>query len=776
MLSLEGKQLGNYDVIRRIRSGGMGAVYEGRQRTAFDRRVAIKVILGDYAADRDMRRRFAREAKTIARLHHPHILQLIEFGDAQGILYLVMPFIDGGTLTSYLRRNLPELSEVSAIYQQLLDAVEYAHEAGLIHRDIKSSNVLLEIRRNAPPYIYLADFGLVRTMRHDDSSQPGKPIPLDQVPGTPHYMAPEQTLGIVTPLTDIYALGVLLYQMLTGNLPYNDPNEVSVIEMHLYAPIPSPCDQDASIPFELGEVVRKAMAKQPEERYRNVAELREAFLAALSGPILTSIYEDTTTFPDPPVVILDPEVPIQLRTTNILNKRPIDPPEPIIMPRRAAPRTDSRPPLGAREVRERVEKTIKTERVYTTDTIRPRVRITEEPQQKRWFPLLATVVSIVLILLLVLPRWLGINIIPASIPLLGSSALATVSITAQSSPIQNTFLLTASPLVKTPDLYAHTVPDRVIKNSVSDSVTVPTTGVQTTPGGYASGVLELTNGTGNTVTVERGTQFPTGNGVSVQLQQSVDVPGQDNNGQPGQANVLASAVQPGPAGNIAPNALKTTCCNDAISIQNPAAFVGGSDPKITHYVTQADLDGAQATLSQRLQQLLSTQAQKQIAADEVIVGQPDFKVVKVNPNHAINDSVDNVTVSVNAEGSTTVYKRSVVEQTAMVLLSREAAKMLSAAYQLQGKPTLIGMPSVQSVKDGIVHLNVTVRGIWTYGFTDQQIQQLRVPIKGASIDLAKTYLKTQPGIANVDIHLPFGTDHLPSSVDDIAISVAPLAH
>ncbi|GLV60917.1 hypothetical protein KDH_77360 [Dictyobacter sp. S3.2.2.5] len=96
MLSLEGKQLGNYDIIRRIRVGGMGAVYEGRQRTAFDRRVAIKVILGDYAADPDMRRRFAREARTVARLQHPHILPLIEFGDEQGILYLVMPYIEGG--------------------------------------------------------------------------------------------------------------------------------------------------------------------------------------------------------------------------------------------------------------------------------------------------------------------------------------------------------------------------------------------------------------------------------------------------------------------------------------------------------------------------------------------------------------------------------------------------------------------------------------------------------------------------------------------------------
>ncbi len=127
MLSLEGRQLGNYDIVRRIRVGGMGAVYEGRQRTAFDRRVAIKVILGNYAVDREMRRRFAREARTIARLHHPHILPLIEFGDERGLLYLVMPFIEDGTLTGYLQRELPALDDVASIYQQLLDAVEYAH-------------------------------------------------------------------------------------------------------------------------------------------------------------------------------------------------------------------------------------------------------------------------------------------------------------------------------------------------------------------------------------------------------------------------------------------------------------------------------------------------------------------------------------------------------------------------------------------------------------------------------------------------------------------------
>jgi len=335
MLSLEGRQLGNYTVTRRIRSGGMGAVYEGRQRTAFDRRVAIKVILGTYATDPDMRRRFAREAKTVARLHHPHILPLIEFGDEQGVLYLVMPFIEGGTLTGYLRRHLPDVHEVSAIFLQLLDAVEYAHDEGLIHRDIKSSNVLLESRRNGPPYAYLADFGLVRTIQQAEleSSYAGTPIPLDQVPGTPQYMAPEQTLGIVTPSTDIYALGVLLYQMLTGELPYNDPDDIEVIKMQLYAPVPNPRDTDVSIPAELGALVAHAMAKHQEQRFADIGEFRAAFLAALDRPVELideSPFEDEfvfheelaqpqQSFEEPPLPPRSPRLSQHLRV----------PPEPI---------------------------------------------------------------------------------------------------------------------------------------------------------------------------------------------------------------------------------------------------------------------------------------------------------------------------------------------------------------------------------------------------------------------------------------------------------------
>src|SRR6266571_3382535 len=326
MLELEGRQLGNYDVIRRIRMGGMGAVYEGRQRTAFDRRVAIKVILGDYASDQDMRRRFVREARTIARLHHPHILPLIEYGDEQKLLYLVMPYIEGGTLTSYLRRSLPDLNKVSAIYQQLLDAVEYAHDEGLIHRDIKSSNVLLEEQRSGEPYIYLADFGLVRTSRQAELEQAGKPIPLEQVPGTPHYMAPEQTQGIVTTASDIYALGVLLYQMLTGKLPYDDLVEEQVIQMRLTAPVPFPSDKDASIPIELSEVVRTAMAKRIEDRYSSVSELRQAFLAAIQAQTVQTVQ----TVPLEDDVVVDEVMPLAdqpISTPSVYD----EPPTPMLL-------------------------------------------------------------------------------------------------------------------------------------------------------------------------------------------------------------------------------------------------------------------------------------------------------------------------------------------------------------------------------------------------------------------------------------------------------------
>jgi serine/threonine protein kinase len=659
MLSLEGKQLGNYDIIKRIRVGGMGAVYEGRQRTAFGRRVAIKVILGDYANDRAMQRRFAREAQTIAGLQHAHILPLIEFGEAQGILYLVMPFVDGGTLTSYLRHNLLDLEEVSTIFQQLLDAVEYAHDKGLIHRDIKSSNVLLELRRNTPPHLYLADFGLVRSIQQDATSQTARPIPLDQVPGTPHYMAPEQTRGIVTPLTDIYALGVLLYQMLTGTLPYNDPDDVCVIQMHLQEPIPLPSAVDASIPSELDAVVSTAMAKHPEDRYCNVADLRAGFLAALHGSSRVKM------IPMPrrsPITALPQS--LRLHVPRRADSSDHKLPEPIIIRQHLRHEHTLMTVRQLHQHRERLR------------TSKNKARFTEEPQLQRWpyhhlrLAVPAALFALILVLLLgalIVPRKLGIKLIPSST----TFETATVSVTAQTKMEKNSYLLTASTQQTMPDLTTRTIPARLLQDTLTDSKTVSTSGI---------------------------------------------------------------------------------------------------DSQMSHYVTQADLDGVNASLEPALEQQMALWFHRQLAANEVIASVPSYKV-ETDPNIPVNGQADQVQITIKIQGSVTIYNRATCEQLAAQLLSLHITKELGKAYKQHGPISIVGTPVQDGGSDSLIYLSIIVRGIWVYAFTSAQINQWQQSIKGTNSTQAKAYLHRQPGVASVTIHLPLNTDHLPSSVDRIRIIV-----
>lgn len=795
MLSLEGKQLGNYDVIRRIRVGGMGAVYEGSQRTAFDRHVAIKVILGNYAADKDMRRRFAREARTIARLHHPHILPLIEFGDEQGILYLVMPFIEGGTLTSYLRRSFPDLSEVAAIYQQLLDAVEYAHDEGLIHRDIKSSNVLLEMRRSGPPYAYLADFGLVRTSRQAEMEQAGKPIPLDQVPGTPHYMAPEQTRGIVTTLTDIYAMGVLLYQMLTGELPYNDDDDIRVIEMHLHDPIPSPCDRDASLPHELGDVVRKAMAKRPEDRFKNIAELRTAFLAALNGPVVsiqedelplsieqaernyvsprrpasTPLIEDVPNLPKRSASLhlptpLEPErFPVHPASPSLTEMNVASPPSPVASPRRLRNAGNVAP--ASTVVRDR-------DRQRITESVRNKQRITEEPvkrkRKKSHLPLLtATIVPVVLLILLIMPRVLGVSFFPSGFPVFGTPPVASVYVTVQSKTIQDKYVLTASSSVLAPDLTAHTIPARILKNVLSGSQTVQTSGTKSIAGIQARGTLVFKNTSGNAISVPAQFVLTTASNIQVQTTQAIQVPPHQND-QDGMATVSAVAVLSGSAGNIAAHTLDGTCCNNGVVVRNPGPFVGGTDAQTLPVVAQSDLDGVKNALAPKLQSQLLQQFQHSLGTDEVLAGQPNYTIA-VSSDSPVGTQTSQVQVAINVSATAISYNTNIAAHTAAQLLVREATQTLGNTYQLQGTPIVAPAIVVQQKTDGNLYLSISAHGIWSYLFTPEQLNQWRLTIKGATSPAALAYITAQTGVASVQIQLPFGADHLPASIDDIKI-------
>lgn len=773
MLALEGKQLGNYDVIKRIRVGGMGAVYEGRQRTAFDRRVAIKVILGDYASDRDMRRRFAREARTIARLHHPHILPLIEFGDEKGILYLVMPFIENGTLTSYLRRNIPVLSEISSMFQQLLDAVEYAHDEGLIHRDIKSSNVLLEMRRSGSPYVYLADFGLVRTAQQMEYEQAGKPIPLDQVPGTPHYMAPEQTWGVVTTATDIYALGVLLYQMLTGELPYDDEDEIKIIEMHLHAPIPLPGAHDLTIPAALNDVVRTAMAKRAEERYSNVAEFRAAFLAATQGSVTPtdSIDEagdglllDEVAFPSP-----RPR-PMSMPLTPLDGQEPL----PMQLPRRA-PRIAAEASARARvrttdSIREGQRNTGsvfgKTGRVGSAERADKVEKARKGRKRKRLtLPVVAAaMVPVILLILLIMPRVSGISFFPVGFPVFGADPVATISITGQNKMLQNAFLLTATTQVQQANVTAGTIPDRSISYAVADSRATQTTGSSVIAGTQAAGQVLFVNHSHQPIAVDAGTTFTAISGVEIRTTQAVVVQGRAE-GQDGAITAAAIAVNAGAAGNIAANVLSTTCCG-GLTVSNPSAFSGGTDGHTIQLVAQADITRTSGLLRQDLQQQVLQQLQKQLHTNEVMVGQPVYTPT-VTSDQSVGTPANSVRVQMTLSATVTVYDRALAQNVAAQSLNALALRTLGSNYRAQGNIT-IGTPQVMPQSTNtVLYLSIAVHGVWVYYFSPQELAQWSESIKGTTSAVALAFLNSRTGVASVEIHLPFGTDHFPTSTNQI---------
>ncbi|MBE3560431.1 MAG: protein kinase, partial [Ktedonobacteraceae bacterium] len=742
-------------------------------------------------------------------------------GDERGILYLVMPFIEGGTLTSYLRRSLPGLGEVAAIYEQLLDAVEYAHEQGLIHRDIKSSNVLLEERRSGPPYVYLADFGLVRTTRQRDNSQAGRPIPLDQVPGTPHYMAPEQTRGIVTPLTDIYALGVLLFQMLTGELPYYDADDVRVIQMHLSAPIPAPSERDTSLPPEMDAVVRRAMAKRPEARYRNVAELRRAFFAALEGPALSPRSVDISAFPDTPSVarasedfnVLKKEEDISHADSSAIHNLHIeDASEPsgeleevradqiATAPRLPArrsipaalemPATDLDAPGSERQSAALRGRTLDDTRhgLRITDAIRPSrppqaaLRITEEPaphdpvlkggkrtarlRRVNMLLVIAMLVPALLLVLALMPRLLGCSFFPSGFPVFGTPPVATVYITLQSRTLQDKYLLTASPQVKEANLVSHTIPDRLLQQSANSSATVQASGTKQIAGVQARGSVVFFNGGDTAVTVPSGQILTTSAGVRIQIVQSVNVPASRDGGR---ASAQAIAVQSGTAGNIPAHALDGPCCNNTLTVRNVAPFSGGVDPQTVQIVTQADLESAQKSQVQKLEQQLAQQFQKMLQKDEVIVGSPVYKVTTTADRQA-GDQAERVQVSVRVEGSVSAYDRTLATRTASQLLRAQAVQTLDSNYQLQGEITAAAH-TVQAGKDGIIYVSVPVQGVWTYTLSPQVEDKWRQSIRGATSAAALAYLSAQPGIATVRVSLPFGTDHVPEGIQDIKIVI-----
>lgn len=274
MTDLASQTLGPYRLENKLGEGGAAIIYRAYQ-PSMDRYVAIKVLKVELTEqDQTFVERFTREARTIAQLQHPHILPVIDFGQTDSHVYLVMVLMERGTLRQYLREHAPlRLEEASFLLTQIASALDRAHARGIIHRDLKPENILMDEDRN----LYLTDFGLARIMENAR-----RLTATGLVMGTPHYIAPEQAKGDPADVrSDTYALGVMLYEMLTGELPFKADTGYGLIFKHINEPPPAPRTLQPDLPPAVEAIILKALSKSPAERYQSAMELAEALAQAL---------------------------------------------------------------------------------------------------------------------------------------------------------------------------------------------------------------------------------------------------------------------------------------------------------------------------------------------------------------------------------------------------------------------------------------------------------------------------------------------------------------
>ncbi|HZR39627.1 MAG TPA: protein kinase, partial [Ktedonobacteraceae bacterium] len=276
MVGLEGNTLDRYQLQKLIGRGGMADVYLAYD-PRFERDVAVKVFKRD---DEELLKRFIREARLMASLANPHLMSIYDAGtarlDGNTHYFIVMPFMDGGTLRARIRRSPLSLREACRCLRVIANALDYMHDQGIIHRDIKSSNVLLD----ADGRCYLSDFGIART-----SSENTQMTSTGSVLGTVDYIAPElfEVNRKADARSDLYSLGVLLFEMVTGHLPFEAENQFAVIAMHMGKSPPLPHTFVPTISPQVERVMLKALEKRPELRYGSATALSEAFCRSISS-------------------------------------------------------------------------------------------------------------------------------------------------------------------------------------------------------------------------------------------------------------------------------------------------------------------------------------------------------------------------------------------------------------------------------------------------------------------------------------------------------------
>jgi serine/threonine protein kinase len=305
-------QIGNYDIIDTLGRGGMGIVYKARDRR-LGRTVAIKVLpsaawghavrMLSEAISGEQQTRFYAEARAVARLQHPNIVQIYDIGEHEGLPYVALEFVGGGSLAQKIRKEKMTPQAAAEIVAKLARAVQHAHEMGVLHRDLKPSNILLT--PDGQPKI--ADFGLAKMQENEALSLEG------QIIGTPSYMAPEQAAGKIQeigPPTDIYSLGAILYEALTGRPPFRGASVYETLSQLATEPVVAPQALSPAVSVDLSAICLKCLAKNRDERYASAKALAEDLEACLEGRLVVADVKPQLTSPaerkQPPQAIKDP--------------------------------------------------------------------------------------------------------------------------------------------------------------------------------------------------------------------------------------------------------------------------------------------------------------------------------------------------------------------------------------------------------------------------------------------------------------------------------------
>ena len=451
-------RFGNYDLIRPIDTGGMGEVYLAHQRSAFGRPVAIKIIRSDLVHDMTARARFLREAEVSAHLKHEHILPLFEFGEDQGRLFLVTPYIDGGTLARRLKSGSLSLYEVRQLFVPLVQAVAYIHRRGVVHRDLKPTNILLD-EQDGQIYVRLIDFGIA--MVQGRTASPPLTTAGNEV-GTIAYMAPERLNGIAAPCNDIFSLGVILHQMLTGILPLGD-------ELEPLSPA-------------MEYVVRRCIAASPDDRFATADEVLKNFeraYQALSSPPQRLPGLPTASIPVP----LDPALTggISQKPTAELVRETValqqSGPMPIVSP---AP---SLPAISAEHEAVSLSFSRDDYGAPTTSFSPPRTPPRGAPtplpppasshqngsnrQRRSLLPLISAIMAVILLAIGALAYY-GIQAVTAT--------AVTINFGPQVQSLEEVYSITATASAQSVDIANSTIPVRVSTGNQTLSQTGPTTG------------------------------------------------------------------------------------------------------------------------------------------------------------------------------------------------------------------------------------------------------------------------------------------------------------